>query len=406
MISAVLCFLLTSGLAYYTINRLKKRYTYLEDQFLKRLYFYHLALTLVYYLYALFNASDSRYYYKKVVTDFRGPEWFDFYGTSTTFIEFLAYPFIRYLGFSYDAMMILYSFIGYLGLVFFYIFFRENIKFRHRLFGFDLLFIFFLLPNLHFWSASLGKGPIILLGIGLFFYGLSKLGTRYIALLLGALIVYHVRPHIMLVILVSSILGFVFSAKGLNVSLRVIFLIGAIASFFYIYSDVLTMVGVEGDELLTEGLDLSRRARELSSATSGIDISNYSLPLQLFTFVYRPLFFDAPGVLGLIVSVENVFYLLISLRLFTPSGLRFLFSSSALVKSAFFSFLTASLALAQISGNLGIAIRQKSQVMLLFLFVILLYMDNVKIADYQKLVVSKLKRKKAEPPHSLSGVNA
>ena len=111
-------------------------------------------------------------------------------------------------------------------------------------------------------------------------------------------------------------------------ALRLLFIVGGGIAFFFIYRDVLTLVGIDEEEFLTQGLNLSHRARELSKATSGIDISNYGLGLQLFTFIYRPLFFDAPGILGLIVSVENVFYLFITLRLLSFKGVKFLFKSS------------------------------------------------------------------------------
>ena len=47
------------------------------------------------------------------------------------------------------------------------------------------------------------------------------------------------------------------------------------------------------------------------------------------------------------------------------------------------SFLGIAAALAQVCGNLGIAMRQKSQVMILLMFVILKYMDD-QLAMYPK----------------------
>jgi hypothetical protein len=152
---------------------------------------------------------------------------------------------------------------------------------------------------------------------------------------------------------------------------------------------VLTLIGIDDEQVMSEGLDLSHRASELSKATSGIDIASYSLPEQLFAFLYRPLFFDAPGLLGIIVSFENLFYLIITLKLLSSwSGLKYLFRGTALTKSAFISFFTVSLALAQISGNLGLAMRQKSQVMILFLFVIISFMDE------QKDIAVKFRKKR------------
>jgi hypothetical protein len=295
----------------------------------------------------------------------------------------VAYPFIRYLGFSFPAMMILFSFLGFLGFIYFYVFFKENLRFKHQFLGVDLLTLIFFLPNLHFWSSSLGKGSIIFLGIGLFFYGISKIKTRIAAIIIGGFIIYHVRPHIMFVILVSSAIGFVFSNRRVSFIWRTVFLIGASVAFFFIYRDVLTLVGINDEEVITEGLDLTHRAQELTKATSGVDITNYSLPMQLFTFLYRPLFIDAPGLLGIIVSFENVLYLLLTIKILNLGGLRFMFSGDFLAKSAFLSFLTVSIALAQIAGNLGLAMRQKSQVMILLLFVVISFLDHQKYGRWQ-----------------------
>lgn len=314
----------------------------------------------------------------------RGPQWSDFYGTSTTFIEFTGYPFIHYLGFTYEAMMALFSFFGFIGFIYFYLFFKEKIYFKEKLFGYDLLMLFFLLPNLHFWSGSFGKGSFIFLGIGMFFYGLNNIQKRWLLILIGGLLTYHIRPHIMFVMLVSTAIGFTFSSKNIGWGLRIGVILISVAAFFFIYQDVLTMVGIEQGEEFSDGLDLAHRAAELSKATSGIDITSYSIPEQLFAFLFRPLFFDAPGMLGIIVSFENVFLLLVTLYFVAKGGLLYVLRGDFLVKTAFMSFITVSIALAQISGNLGIAIRQKSQVMMLFLFIIIRFLDERKVKAYLK----------------------
>lgn len=391
MLGGLLIILITGILSFVVINNLKGKYPFIDARVLRMLFFYHNVLFFAYYGYTLFNSSDSQFYYQKVLIDYRGDTWGDFYGTSTTFIEFVGYPFIRFLGFSYEAIMALFSWFGFLGFIYFYIFFKENIKFKHTLFGYDMITLFFFLPNLHFWSASFGKGAIIFLGLGLFFFGISNVKTRWLAITIGGIIIYHVRPHIMLVVLLSSAIGFVFSSKGVSLTWRVLFVMFALVAFFYIYRDVLTMVGIDEEAVISEGLDMSHRARELSKAGSGIDITSYSLPLQLFTFLYRPLFFDAPGALGIFVSFENVFYLLITVQLLKSwKGFTYLIRGDFLAKSAFFSFLTVSIALAQVSGNLGIAMRQKSQVMLLLLFVIISFLDEQKMNAWK----AKEQRKK------------
>ncbi|HEY5750358.1 MAG TPA: hypothetical protein VIU12_30040 [Chryseolinea sp.] len=394
MLGGILIVVLTGFLSFGLINALASRYRNIDPDFLKRLFFYHLLMAVVYYMYALFNPSDSWGYFYKVTDNYRGETWMDFYGTSTTFIEFVGYPFIKYLGFSYEACMALFSFFGFVGYMYIYAFFKENIRFRHDLYGIDLITLIFYLPNLHFWSSSFGKGSIIFMAIAFFFFGISKIRSRWIYIAVGGFIIYHVRPHIMLVMLASSVIGFSFSNKGISIPLRLFVLACASVAFFYIYGDVLTLVGVDEQELANQTVDFTHRASDLTKATSGVDITSYSLPMQVFTFLYRPLFIDAPGLLGLIVSFENVFYLLFTLQLLTPSGIKFLIRGNFLVKTAFLSFLTVSFALAQIAGNLGLAIRQKSQVMMLFLFVILMYLDSVKTKAYEYALRQQARRAK------------
>jgi hypothetical protein len=385
MVFGIIIILLSWFISVSVISKVGKTNKLIDQTFLKVLFFYHVLLTIAYYLYALFNPSDSKSYYRKVEGDYRGDSWGDFYGTSTTFIEWVGYPFIKYLNFSYEGIMALFSCLGFLGFIFFYVFFKENIKFKHTFQNYNLLHLFFLLPNLHFWSSSFGKGSIIFFGLGLYFYGINKLKLRWPAILIGSLIIYHVRPHIMLVVLVSSFIGFFFSSKNTSFILRLTFLAIAGITFFYIYSDVLSLVGLEEDELFTEGIDLSHRASQLTKATSGIDITNYSFAEKLFAFWYRPLFFDSPGVLGFIVSFENLFYLLITIRFLKLSSLRFLIRGDQYVKTALLSFITISIALAQIAGNLGLAMRQKSQVMPLFLFVFIKWLDDEKLLKFNLL---------------------
>jgi hypothetical protein len=401
MVAGIIVLILTGVIAFVMIDFYKQRYPFIDAGLLKRVFLFHVFLFIVYYLYVLFNRSDSKGYFNAAL---EAEDWFSLYGTSTTFIRFLAYPFVKALGFSYEAVMALFSLIGFFGFIYVYIFFKESTRFKHTFMGADLITIFMMLPNLHFWSSSLGKGSVIFLGVGLFFYGINRIPQRWLAILIGGVIIYHVRPHIMLIILVASGIGFVFSSRGVNTALKVVVILLSVLAFFYIYQDVLTLVGISEDALLTEGLDLTHRASELSKATSGVDISNYSLPMQLFTFLYRPLFFDAPGALGLFVSVENVFYLVISFKIFNLKGLRFILKSDFAVKSAIISFIGVSIALAQISGNLGLAIRQKSQVMILFLYVILMFLEHQKKAQYHAWMMKNLKAQKAQK--DMAGKNA
>ena len=111
MAQGIFIWLITLLVSYLIISQVCHRNNLLDKGFLVKLFFFHSLLALTYYLYALSNPSDSRAYYIKVLRNFRGESWADFYGTSTTFIEFVGYPFVKFLGFSYESMMSVFAFL-------------------------------------------------------------------------------------------------------------------------------------------------------------------------------------------------------------------------------------------------------------------------------------------------------
>lgn len=373
MVVGIIIWTLTLILTYLVTGWVLQRHVRVKKQWLILLFFYHSFLAVVYYVYALNNPSDSKNYFFKASTLFKGENWLDYYGVSTAFIDFLAFFLVNRLGLNYEGCMALFAWLGYLGFVFFYVFLKETITGSPKIFGYDGILFLLFLPNLHFWSSSLGKGSVIFLGFGLFFFALNRPGPRWLALLLGGWIIFQIRPHIFYVTLIALALGYTFSTRGVAWGYRIVIVLLSALLLNIIYADVLKLTGLEDDSVLDPFF--SHRAYELTKATSGIDITNYTLPEKLFAFWFRPLFFDAPGWLGYVVSFENVFYLFFFANLLRPRAVTFLLRSDALVKTSALTFLGVSLALAQISGNLGLAMRQKSQVMLLMLFVILKFLS-------------------------------
>ena len=339
------------------------------------LYTYHLFFSLVYYVWALANNSDSKAYYRDTLQGRRGESWLEVYDFGTPFIEFLAYPFIKGLGLPYISVMFLFGFFGFVGFFYLYLFVTEQVQFRHKLLGIDVVLLLFFLPIAHFYSASLGKGAVILAGMGLLFYGLNRIGKRLVFLLIGVFIVLHVRAHIMAAVCGAAVLAAVFSNKGIKNWQKVVIVVVSLAALGPLFQQTFAYVGVDATD--SEAIEewSEKRTTDLKKANSAVDIDNYSQPMKLFTFLFRPLFIDSPNALGLVVSVENFIYLILFLRCFSPRFLRFIIQAPWMIKMALTTFFVVSIALAQISSNMGIAIRQKSQVTYLFVLVLLAYAD-------------------------------
>jgi hypothetical protein len=152
--------------------------------------------------------------------------------------------------------------------------------------------------------------------------------------------------------------------KGIKWFFRIPIILAAIGLIILVSDEVVEFAGIESLNVF-ESSSVERRASELGKGGSGVDITSYSQPMKFFTFMYRPLFIDAPGALGILTSFENVFILFLSIRMLLAIAPVWN-KASGFHKTALFFLVMAAFTLAQISGNLGIAMRQKAQLMPLF----------------------------------------
>ena len=360
IITFILILLLNASL----IKALVNRFHLPSESYLWGMFIVHVIMTAVYMVYASLTTSDSIAYYQKSAAM---ASWFENVSYGTTFIHFLAWPFSYLLGLSYYATMIVFSFVGFIANMLFYVTARENIESEPVIFNLSPVELVFLLPNIHFWSSSLGKGSVIMFGLALFTFGLSRFNRRFMPLFIGGLITFMVRPHILFTAVLSVMLGVVLTNSGIKPITRwLIFFVAAIV-FLYISGDVLKFADTDTIDI-TSSSTLSHRAQELGKSTTGVNLEDYGLFMRMFTFWFRPLFFDGMGALGVIVSFENLL-LLYMFFIVIRQGLINWKSWNGWFRICLFFFLFASFALAQVTGNLGIAMRQKAQLMPFFLIV-------------------------------------
>ena len=332
------------------------------------LYGVHLLLTLGYMSFTYGGSSDSFKYYRVSAA---AVNWMDLYGTGTFFINFFAWPFTHFFMLSYYATMFAFSFFGLIGFYLLYRAAKENIKPQPEYKpGFGLIELVFILPNAHFWSSSLGKGSLMLFSMGLIFWGLSRFNRRYIQIIIGCVLIYYIRPHILLAVVMGSVCGLLFTNTGLKSWIKWALIFSALALFLFINKDVVEFANTDSLNIFDSGADdkLHKQIESLSRANSGVDINSYSLPMKLFTFWFRPLFVDATSMIGFVSSFENVFYIFMFIAIFREV-IKSWNDWNGWFKICLFVFIIGSLALAQISGNLGIAMRQKGQIMPVFFII-------------------------------------
>ena len=102
--------------------------------------------------------------------------------------------------------------------------------------------------------------------------------------------------------------------------------------------------------------------------------------MRFFTFLFRPIFYDATNAFGLIVSLENLILLIITIKMFFSKPFQCLKKASFLIKGLFVFFLLSSVIFSLILGNLGIMIRMKNMIMpSFFIFLLWIFSKNEEI---------------------------
>ena len=373
------------------LNKITAYYPILSRKLLSNLFYYHLIFFGIYYATTIFSRSDSIMYYIKASEI---GSYFDIFSeTGTSFIDNFTAIFVQF-GLSYESLMLLFSYFGYIGFVFAYLFFRENIPINVTVFKkYDLLQLLLFLPNMHFWTASIGKGSLIFMGLMIFAFSIKKPGQRILFLIVGAFFVYMIRPPVMIFVLAGFVIGLLTGREKLSVPFRITLVIASLLFLFYTQESIFAVLGLDSgsDSILNDFTDYANtQSDRLETSNSGVAMQSYSLPFKLFTFWFRPLFVDSPSILGIFSSAENLIYLLLFYKLIDKRFISFIRKAPYMVKMSAITFFSASYSMTFILTNLGIIMRQKTMVMYFGLFVVYYFLAEEKY--------NKMKQQKPNKP--------
>ena len=224
--------------------------------------------------------------------------------------------FRTYFFFNIYSMTFLFSFIGNIGTLAL----ASNIKtFTENNIG-RLKFlcesvIFF--PTLNIWSSAIGKDAITFACINLIIYSLINIRSRIILLFISAMVFSLVRPFLGLVIFFALTLAILIKANAsiFNKLFLGIFSFGGLTFINYFINNSktykfhkLNIFDLDFDAL---SLGLKYYQDVTSIGTYAIALKEMPFPLKIFSFMFRPLFFDISNFYTLIMSFENLIILLI-----------------------------------------------------------------------------------------------
>ena len=347
------------------------------------LYIWHSVFCLVYAFISLSKISDSTLYYIKSIDRMPNLE------LGTRAIESITGIFTQGFGLSYLGVFMVFNIFGSVGLL------AVDASLRHATVdksGFVkfMAMLVVLLPSMNFWSGAIGKEPIAFMSTGLLLWASIDLKQRYKLFLIAFFLMLIVRPHIFGFMLIAFFLSLLIN-KNLSI----------LKKFFYLFicSIVLIIALPIVFEYLGFGEIISLESMKMYTnriqgfnnyGGGGIDISSMPFYLKSFTYLFRPLPYEAHSLLSLISSIDNLFLLFIfiislfSLLKFKEE--KFILNHSKENRWFLLIFsVTSLIMLSEITSNLGISVRQKWMFLPILLYFSFLFM-GIKQPNYTKVM--------------------
>lgn len=330
------------------------------------LYLWHTLFSLIYLTYVSNFGGDAIMYFRSSFFDDLG------FSFGTQGVRFFTSFLSQGLGFSFLGCSLVFQIFGYVGLLAFDGALREVTWDKSRNIRLLASLIVFL-PSISFWSSGLGKDSLSFCAMGLALWAALSLKNRWWLLVVTMLLMLLVRPHMAGMLGLGLAGSFVFQ-RGIPLPQRVVLGSIAIAAAAYLVPLGLNYAGVGEDAGAEDVMQYieGRQGHNLKGA-GAVDISSMSLPVQMFTYLFRPTLIEARNLFFLAAAVDNT----ILLFLFIVGGWALIRKSLPVHLAAhnrmflWIYSLVAWLILAMTTANLGIALRQKWMFapMLIFLLI-------------------------------------
>lgn len=294
--------------------------------------------------------------------------WFSYYGQGTTFILWLTYIPSQLMGLSYLTGNILFGFLGFIGIRYLFILVADKFAINYEILGVYLFPTVFYFLNLHFWSAGVGKDSICFWGIAWFLFAIQDYKSRWWQAGIALFFVYMARPHMGQALISGTGLAILFSSD-VKISYKIV--LGGLVGVVAVLLLASTLEALKIDEISIQSLEILAGSKvgnlNDSHVGSGFDLSSYRWPVKLFTYMFRPLFFDVHNFVSLFSSFENLVYLYLSFfiyRNWSPEAIR---DMPLFIKAGMLTFIPVTIAFMNSLSNSGITMRMKNMTMIYFL---------------------------------------
>jgi hypothetical protein len=352
----ILFLYITTKVGFKLIHKMNEHYPILPKKYFKYLFLYHTFFSVAYCMMTKVKVADSLAYYYGSTFALR---------PGTAFIDSITFVLSDVFFLPYLSTFLIFHTIAFFWMPLFYLSIRENIVTSPRLL--QLLHWVLFIPGLSFWTAFLGKDGLMILGICSFFFSINRIGIRKKWFALGIVLMFMIRPHICALVLLSFGMGLIFHLRYFKSKfiLSVVFI--GVLSFPFLFLMIFRYLSLDVSSLsdifqLFEYFKLFQDKWQVVNLRGGsaVDIREYPFYLKVFTFMFRPLFFDAKGALMLFSSIENAIYLMFSCLIFHRYSVDFIVRRKSLFYTVNVFFLVFIVSFMSITiTNMGLANRMK-----------------------------------------------
>ncbi len=354
---------------------------------------YHIFFSFFFTWYILNYGGDSQGYWRLGMEQavVRGEiTWMSYFGESTWFILWLCYIPSKVFGLSYITGNIMFGALGFIGIRYIFVLVADKFPTNYEVLGVPLFPTVFYFLNLHFWTAGVGKDAICFWGIAWFLFSIQEYKDRWWQGIIALFFVYMARPH-MGQALIGGVAMAIILGSEIRIQYKILMGIAAGVGTFLLLDSTAEFLKVEelNLEALTQLSETTAGNLSRGKVGSAVDLSSYSLPMRLFTYLFRPLFFDAHNFVALFSSVENLVYLWLSFfiyRNWTPEAIR---DMPLFLKAGIIIWIPVTLAFMNALSNLGVIMRMKNMTMiyfLLFCFFLIAYNKQLRIQKVKEKI--------------------
>ncbi len=339
---------------------------------------FHLIITIISSITTEGTHSDPPMYFNSAE---QANSWFELFGVSSTFIRFLIYPLINYFHFNYLSVFIVFSAFSIYG----YLLLYDSLnRFKPiKVLFIDIKYLILFSPIFHIWMSFLGKDGLTFMFTMLVLREFMKNEFNLKKLIFPISFLTFIRPYLVVFIFIALTLTFLTLKINTLKKLLLFFLI--IFGSIFISFQIFHLLDIDIYTFFSSRLDRVSYYSHYKKEGSFIDPKSLNTIQKLFAYLFRPLFYDAKGIMQLYISFENLFFFILFLKflfLFKISR----YKKSFKIKILFTYCLVFLLVNSYLIYNLGLVNRQKYMIFPVFLYILFFFHRQKLNARHSKYI--------------------